>query len=51
MEAPTVHAIKLKFMHNAAMLDIDNNGPDTIILKPEEKIGILDLRSLSYYKN
>ena len=37
-------------MHNAAMLDIVNNGPDTIIFKPEEMIGILDLRSLGYYK-
>ena len=27
-----------------------NNGPDTIILKPEEMLGILDLRSLGYYK-
>ena len=42
--------LKLKFMHNAAMLDIVNNGPDTIISKPEEMLGILDLRSLGYYK-
>ena len=27
--------LKLKFMHNAAMLDIVNNCPDTIIFKPE----------------
>ena len=37
-------------MHNAATLDIANNGPDTIIFKPEEILGILDLRSLGYYK-
>ena len=37
-------------MHNAAMLDIVNNGPDTIIFKPEEMLGIVDLRSLGYYK-
>ena len=42
--------LTLKFMCNAAMLDIANNGPDTIILKPEEMLGILDLRSLGYYK-
>ena len=42
--------LKLKFMHNAAMLDIINNGPDTIIFKPEEMLWILDLRSLGYYK-
>ena len=37
-------------MHNAEMLDIVNNGPDTIIFKLEEMLGILDLRSLGYYK-
>ena len=42
--------LKLQFMHNAAMLDIVNNGIDTIIFKPEEMIGIVDLRSLGYYK-
>ena len=45
--------LKLKFMCNVAMLDIANNirsGPDTIIFKPEEMLGILDLRSLGYYK-
>ena len=33
--------LKLKFMCNAATLDIANNGPDTIIFKPEEMLGIL----------
>ena len=42
--------LKLKFMHNVMLLDIVDNGPGTIIFKPEEMIGILDLRSLSYYK-
>ena len=32
------------------MLDIANNGPDTIILKPEEMLEVLNLRSLGYYK-
>ena len=32
------------------MLDIVNNGTDTIIFKPEEMLGIVDLRSLGYYK-
>ena len=40
--------IKLKFTCNAAVLDIVNNGIETIIFKPEEMIGILDLRSLGY---
>ena len=42
--------IKLKFTHNAAILDIVNNGTETIIFKPKEMIGIVDLRSLGYYK-
>ena len=37
-------------MCNAVTLDIVNNGPDTIIFKLEEMLGILDLRSLVYYK-
>ena len=42
--------IKLKFTHNKAILDIVNRGKDTMIFKPEEMIGIIDLRSLGYYK-
>ena len=38
--------LKLKFMHSVATLYIANSGPDTIIFKPEEMLGILDLRSL-----
>ena len=38
--------IKLKFMHNKAVLDIVNRVKDTMIFKPEEMIGIIDLRSL-----
>ena len=40
--------IKLKFMHNKAILDIVNKGKDTMIFKSEEMIGIIDLRSLGY---
>ena len=42
--------IKLKFTCNAAILDIVNNGTETIIFEPEEMIGIVDLRLLGYYK-
>ena len=37
-------------MHKAVILEIVNNGIDTIIFKPEEMLGIVDLRSLGYYK-
>ena len=42
--------LKLKLISNTATLDIANNGPDTIIFKLEEMLGILELRSLGYYK-
>ena len=42
--------IKLKFTCNKAILDIVNKGKDTLIFKPEEMIGVVDLRSLGYYK-
>ena len=42
--------IKLKFMHNKAVLNIKNAGKDTMILNPKEVIGIVDIRSLGYYK-
>ena len=42
--------IKLKFMCNKAVLDIVNKGKDTMVFKPEEMIGIIDLGSLGYYK-
>ena len=42
--------LKLKFMDNTSLLDTVNNGTETIIFKPEETLGIVDLRSLGYYK-
>ena len=42
--------IKLKFMCNKAVLGIQNAGKDTMILNPREMIGIVDIRSLGYYK-
>ena len=33
-----------------AVLDIVNKGTETMIFRPEEMIGIVDLRSLGYYK-
>ena len=42
--------LKLKFIWNKAMLDITNNMQETLILDRKTMIGILDLRSLGYYK-
>ena len=42
--------IKLKFTCNKAILDIINKGKDTMIFKPGEMLGIVNLRSLGYCK-
>ena len=42
--------IKLKFTQNKAVLDMKNAGKDTMILNLKEMIGIVDIRSLGYYK-
>ena len=42
--------VKLKFMCNKAVLDIVNKGKETMIFRPEEMKGIIDLRSLGHYK-
>ena len=42
--------LKVEFLRNTAMLDINNNNSKTLILSPKEVLGILDLRSLGYYK-
>ena len=40
--------IKLKFTCSKAILDINNKGRDTMILRLEEMIGIVDIRFLGY---
>ena len=42
--------LKVKFTRNAAMLDMTNRSSKTLILNLKEALGILDLRSLGYYK-
>ena len=42
--------LKLKFIRNKATLDITNNTRETVIFHKKTSIGILDLRSLGYYK-
>ena len=42
--------LKLKFTQNLAILDIANSGLETMIFNPKEMLGILDLRSIGYYK-
>ena len=42
--------LKLKFVRNCASLDVVNNTQETVIFDPNQILGILDLRSLGYYK-
>ena len=42
--------LKLQFIRNKAMLDITNNTREILIFDRKTMIGILDLRSLGYYK-
>ena len=37
-------------MQNIAILDMTNGSLEILILNPKEALGILDLRSLGYYK-
>ena len=47
----SIMVLKVKFTQNMAMLDmINNSNSETLILNPREALGILDLRSLGYYK-
>ena len=42
--------LKLKFIRNKATLDITNNTRETVIFDKKTSMGLLDLRSLGYYK-
>ena len=42
--------LKLKFTLNLALLDVTNSGLETVIFDLKGMIGVLDLRSMGYYK-
>ena len=42
--------LKLTFVRNLATLDVTNRSLETVIFDPKEMLGILDLRSIGYYK-
>ena len=50
MQEQVTNMIKLKFMRNKVTLIVTNNTHKTMTFDPMEMIGILDLRSLGYYK-
>ena len=42
--------IKLKFLRNKAVLKITNKTHETVTFRQTEMIGVIDLRSLGFYK-
>ena len=42
--------LKLKFIRNRATLKVKNSTQEKVIFNPEDVVGIVDLRSLGYYK-
>ena len=42
--------LKLKFIRNRAMLKVTNSTQEKVTFNPEHVVGIVDLRSLGYYK-
>ena len=50
MKEQTTNMIKLKFIRNKAVLKITNKTHKTVTSQRTEMIGIVDLRSLGFYK-
>ena len=42
--------LKLKFIRNRAMLKVTNSTQEKVTFNPEHVVGLVDLRSLGYYK-
>ena len=50
MQEQVTVMMKLKFIKNKVTLKVRNNKQETVTFGPTEMIGVLDLRSLGYYK-
>ena len=42
--------MKIKFIRNRATFTITNNTHETVTFDPTQMLGVIDLRSLGYYK-
>ena len=42
--------VKLKFIRNRVMLKVTNGTQEKVTFNPTDMVGIVDLRSLGYYK-
>ena len=50
MKEQTINMIKLKFIRNKAVLKITNKTQETVSFDKTKMMGIVDLRSLGFYK-
>ena len=50
MNTQTTNMVKLKFIRNRAVLKIKNNTHETVTYRKTNMIGVVDLRSLGFYK-
>ena len=50
MKGQATNMIKLKFIRNKAVLKITNKTHETVTFGQTEMIGVVDLRSLGFYK-
>ena len=50
MKEQTTSMIKLKFFGNRAVLKVTNNTHETVTFGQTKMIGVVDLRSLGFYK-
>ena len=50
MQEQVTNTMKLKFIRNRTTMKVTDNTHETMMFDLTEMIGILDLRSLGYYK-
>ena len=44
------NTVKVKFIRNTEFLDVTNSSSETPIFSKDEALGIVDIRSVRYYK-
>ena len=50
MKTGGVNTINVNFIRNVEFLDVTNNSPKQLIFSMNELLGIIDLRSIGYFK-
>ena len=50
MDGPSIHTLQLKMSRNISVVSCNNTGNTNVIIDPDIAIGILDLRSIGYFR-